>query len=139
MNQADSKTAYELSQTYPVSQERLFGALTDPTVLKTIWGVQQITVDARVGGRAHAVYIEGGQDWSFTITYTEVLPNRKLNWITHFKSFPTKETRVTVLFKEADKGTELIVRMANFETTEEREANKQAWQRGLAILADILK
>ena len=139
MNQIDSKTAYELSKTYPVSQERLFNALTDSTVLKKIWGVQQISVDARVGGRANAVYIEGGQDWSFTITYTEVVPNKQLNWITHFKSFPTKETRVTMLFKEADKGTELIVRMENFETAEERDANKQAWQRGLATLADILK
>ena len=139
MDRTDSKTAYELSQTYPVSEERLFSALTDSTVLKKIWGVQQITVDARVGGRADAVYIEGGQDWSFTITYTEVVPNKKLNWITHFKSFPTKETRVTVLFNKADKGAELIVRMENFETPEEREANKQAWQRGLVALADILK
>ena len=139
MDRTDGKTAYELSQTFPVSQERLFSALTDSTVLKKIWGVQQITVDARVGGRADAVYIEGGQDWSFTITYTEVVPNKKLNWITHFKSFPTKETRVTVLFNKADKGAELIVRMENFETAEEREANKQAWQRGLATLADIVK
>ena len=139
MDRTDGKTAYELSQTFPVSQERLFSALTDSTVLKKIWGVQQITVDARVGGRADAVYIEGGQDWSFTITYIEVVPNKRLSWITHFKSFPTKETRVTVLFNKADKGAELIVRMENFETAEEREANKQAWQRGLATLADILK
>ena len=139
MDRTDSKTAYELSQTFPVSQERLFSALTDSTVLKKIWGVQQITVDARVGGRADAVYIEGGQDWSFTITYTEVVPNKKLNWITHFKSFPTKETRVTLLFNKADLGAELIVRMENFETPEEREANLQAWQRGLATLEDILK
>ena len=139
MNQTNSDAAYELSKTYPVSQETLFNALTDSTVLQKIWGVQQITVDARVGGRTNAVYVEGGQDWSFTITYTEVVPNEQLKWITHFKSFPTKETRVTVLFKEADKGTELIVRMENFETTEERDANKQAWQRGLATLADIVR
>ena len=139
MDRTDSKTAYELSRTYHVSQEQLFNALTNSTVLQKIWGVQQITVDARVGGRTKAVYVEGGQDWSFTITYTEIVPNEKLNWITHFKSFPTKETRVAVLFKEAGKGTELIVRMENFETPEERDANKQAWQRGLATLADIVR
>ncbi len=138
MNQNEGSLAYEVSQLYPVPRERLFHALTDSTVLKEIWGVQQITVDARVGGRANAVYVEGGQDWSFTITYTEVVQNETLKWITRFKSFPTKETRVTVLFKEVDKGAELIVRMENFETSAERDANRQAWKRGLATLAAIV-
>jgi len=66
MKSTDSELGYELSEIYPVSRERLFRALTDATVLKKIWGVQQITVDARVGGRTSAVYIDGGQDWSFT-------------------------------------------------------------------------
>jgi uncharacterized protein YndB with AHSA1/START domain len=124
VNSMDNKLGYELSETYPVSRERLFSALTDATVLKRIWGVQQITVDARVGGRISAVYIDGGQDWSFTITYTEVVPNHTLRWLTHFKSFPTKETRVTVLLKKVAKGTELTIRMENFEAPEERDANK---------------
>ena len=138
MNQTDSKIAYELAKPYPVSPATLFNALTDATVLKTIWGVQQITVDARVGGKTAAVYLEGSQDWSFTLTYTEVVPNEKLSWVTHFKSFPAKETRVTVLLNAADQGTELLIRMGNFETVEERDANQQAWLRGLARLADIL-
>ena len=139
MNPTDSKLAYELSQIYPVSPESLFNALTDATVLKKIWGVQEITVDARVGGRTSAVYVDAGQDWSFTITYTEVVPNRTLRWITHFKSFPTKETKVRLLLKDAATGTELTIRMENFETAEERDANRQAWERGLAALADVVK
>lgn len=138
MNSTDSTFAYELSQSYPVSRERLFQALIDATVLKQIWGVQQITVDARVGAVTNAIYVDGGQDWSFTITYTEVVPNRLLRWTTHFKSFPTKETQVTLLVEDVDNGAELTVRMENFETASERDANRQAWQRGLAILADIL-
>ena len=139
MNSIDSKLAYELSQIYPVPPGSLFAALTDATVLKKVWGVQEITVDARVGGETRAVYVDAGQDWSFTITYTEVVPNRTLRWITHFKSFPTKETRVRVLLKEAATGTELTIRMENFETADERDANMQAWQRGLATLADVVK
>ena len=139
MDSTDSKFAYELSQIYPVPPESLFEALTDATVLKKIWGVQQIAVDARVGGKTSAVYVDAGQDWSFTITYTEVVPNRTLRWITHFKSFPTKETRVRVLLKDAATGTELTIRMENFETAEERDANRQAWERGLATLADVVK
>ena len=139
MNSTDSKFAYELSQSYPVPPESLFEALTDATVLKKVWGVQEITVDARVGGKTSAVYVEAGQDWSFTITYTDVVPNRTLGWLTHFKNFPTKETRVRVLLNDAAAGTELTIRMENFETAEERDANRQAWERGLATLADVMK
>jgi len=138
MNPTDSGIAYELSRTYPVSQEALFNALTSSEALKRIWGVQEITVDARAGGNAIATYIVGSQDWSFTITYTEVAPNERLKWVTRFKSFPTKETRVTVLLKRADEGTELTLQMENFESAEERDANRQAWERGLAILADVV-
>jgi uncharacterized protein YndB with AHSA1/START domain len=138
MHPTEGRMAYEVSRTYPVSRERLFRALTDSTVLEKIWGVQQITVDARVGGKGTAVYVEGGQDWSFTLTYTEVRPNEELKWITRFKSFPTKETRVTVRFVGAGEGAELLVRMENFETAEERDANKQAWEQGLATLAGIV-
>ena len=139
MNSTDSKLGYELSENYPVSPERLFSALTDATVLKKIWGVQQITVDACVGGKTSAVYIDGDQDWSFTLTYTEVVPNHKLRWLTHFKSFPAKETRVTVLLEGVAKGTELTLRMENFETAEDRDANQQAWQRALGTLAELMK
>src|SRR5262245_9156337 len=111
MKTTDSNIGYELTKKYPVSPQRLFDALIDATVLKRIWGVQQITVDARVGGKAEALYVVGGQDWSFTITYAELVPNHTLRWIAHFKSFPTKETRVSVLLKEVDKGTELTLRM----------------------------
>lgn len=139
MNKIDDKTAYEISRIYPVSQNKLFNALTDSSVLKKIWGVQSITVDARVGGQANAVYIEGDQDWSFIISYKEVVPNEKIRWVTHFKSFPSKETRVTLLFNKINTGTELVVRMENFETPEERDANKNAWESGLNTLFDILK
>ena len=137
MNSTD-KFAYTLSAIYPVSPEILFSALTDAAVLKRIWGVQEITVDARVGGTTSAIYIADGQDWSFDITYTEIVPNRRLRWSIHFKSFPTKETRVTVLLEEAATGTALTVLMENLDSAEERDANKQAWQRGLATLAEIV-
>ena len=138
MNQAEGIIGYELSRTYPVSCEVLFRALTDATVLKKVWGVQRIAVDARVGGTTEAQYIAGGQDWSFTLRYTEVVPNERLRWVTHFKSFPRKETKVTILFGAAGEGTELTVRMENFETGSERDANRQAWETGLTTLATIL-
>ena len=140
MNQPDTGIDYELSRTYSASPAAIFSALTNAAVLKRIWGVQEINVDARVGGQAVATYLVEGQDWSFTITYTELAPaDGRLRWVTRFKSFPSKETRVTVLLTEGDNGTVLTLRMGNLESTEERDANRQAWERGLAILGDCVR
>ena len=137
MNPTGTGIEYELSRTYSASPEALFNALTNAAVLKRVWGVQEIDVDARVGGQAVATYLVDGQDWSFTITYEELARNDgRLRWVARFKNFPSKETRVTVLLRPADNGTLLTLRMENFESIEERDANRQAWERGLAILAD---
>ena len=137
MNPTDTGIEYELSRTYSASPAALFHALTNPVVLKRMWGVQEITVDARVGGHAVATYVADGQDWSFTITYTELsLEDGRLRWIARFKKFPSKETRVTVLLKQGEIGTSLTLRMGNFESTQERDANRQAWERGLSVLAE---
>jgi uncharacterized protein YndB with AHSA1/START domain len=138
MNTLDNNTAYEISKVFPATQEQLFNAFTDGATLKKIWGVQSINVDPRVGGITNARYVVGKQNWSFTITYLEIVSNQKLRWITHFESFPSKETRVTLLFKKADRGVELVVRMENFETLQERDNNKQAWERALKTLEGLL-
>jgi len=139
MNPKDTGIAYELSRAFTASHEALFDALTNSSVLKRIWGVQEINVDARVGGQAVAIYIVEGQDWSFTITYTELRrDDGRLGWVVRFKNFPSKETSVSVRLTQADKGTVLTLRMENFESTEECDANRQAWERGLAILADVV-
>ena len=140
MNPTDTGIEYELSRTYSASSAALFHALTSSMVLKRMWGVQEITVDARVGGRAVATFVVDGQDWSFTITYTELaLEQGRLSWIARFKSFPSKETRVTVLLRPSGSGTALTLRMGNFESTQERDANRQAWEEGLSVLADVVQ
>ena len=139
MNPTDTGIEYELSRMYSASPEALFKALTNPIVLKRMWGVQEITVDARVGGHAVATFVADGQDWSFTITYTELaLEDGRLSWIARFKNFPSKETRVTVLLRPTGNGTALTLRMGNFESAQERDANRQAWERGLLVLADAV-
>jgi len=137
MSPIDSGISYELSRTFLAPPEALFDALTSALVLKRIWGVQEIEVDARVGGQAVAKYVIDGQDWSFTLAYSEVARDKgRLSWITRFKSFPSKETRVSVQLARVEGGTALRLRMENFESREECNANRQAWERGLAILAD---
>ncbi len=140
MNPTDTGIEYELSRTYSATPAALFNALTNSMVLKRMWGVQEISVDARVGGQAVATYVVDGQDWSFTLTYTELaLEDGLLSWIARFKNFPSKETKVTVLLRRGEMGTALTLRMGNFESTQERDANRQAWEKGLSVLADVVQ
>src|SRR5262245_31292641 len=119
MSPTDCNISYELSRTFSASPEALFDALTSAVVLKRIWGVQRIDVDARVGGRAVATYVVGDQDWSFTIVYTELArAEGSLRWVARFKSFPSKETRVFMQLARVHGGTTLILRMENFESTD---------------------
>lgn len=139
MSPSDSGISYELSGRFSVSPEVLFDALTSAMVLKRIWGVQEIDLDARVGGQAIANYVVDGQDWSFTLTYTELARDKgRLGWVARFKSFPSKETRVSVRLAQVDGGTALTLRMENFESIDECNADRQAWERGLTILADVV-
>jgi len=139
MSPTDSGIYYELSRVYSATPEVLFDALTSATVLKQIWGVQEISVDARAGGQAVATYVVDGQDWSFILTYTELARDKgRLSWVARFKSFPSKETRVSVQLARVKEGTALTLRMENFESTEECNANRQAWERGLTVLADVV-
>ena len=132
-------TAYELIKIFPVPQEKLFNALINADVLKKIWGVSSITVNARPGGKANAKLEINGQNWDFVITYREVAPNEKLTWIVHFEKFPQKETRVNLFFKKENGGTEFTIRMENFENLEERDANRQAWEGALVTLEKLMK
>ena len=58
--------------------------------------------------------------------------------MTHFKRFPSKETRVTLLFAKTADGTRLTLRQENFETSQERNANREALTNALSRLAGLL-
>ena len=140
MSSTGSSIGYELSRTFAASPEALFDALTSAKVLKRIWSVQEIEVDARVGGKTSAIYVLDGQDWSFTISYSDLARNLgRLAWTVQFKSSPSKEIRVVVQLTRVNGGTAMRLGMDNFESTAECSANRQAWERGLAILAEIIE
>src|SRR5258708_7425481 len=97
MNDINSNTAYELTKNFAATPKKLYNAFTDQTTLMKVWGVSGITIDAKPGGKALAKLKYNNENWDFTITYKEVVPNEKLMWIVHFDRFPTKETRTTLL------------------------------------------
>jgi uncharacterized protein YndB with AHSA1/START domain len=134
----ENDTTYELSRVFPVAPGTLFSQFLDETTLKTIWGVSQITIDARPEGQARARLTINDENWDFTITYKEVVPGQTLRWIVHFDRLPSKEIKVTLRFKEIAAGTELILRMENFESSNERDQNRQAWEAALETLQGLI-
>jgi uncharacterized protein YndB with AHSA1/START domain len=130
--------SYELSQTLRVSQEALFNAFLDPATLKTMLGVSSITVDARPKGQARAHMTIVDENWDFTITYQEIIPNEKLRWLVHFDRFPSKKIQAMLSFTRTTEGAEVAVQMDHFESIQERDANRAAWQGALRTLAALI-
>lgn len=139
MNKSDTTKAYELSRVFATSPDKVFNTFIDETTLKKIWGVSEIKIDARPGGEARAKLQIDNENWNFTIIYKEVIPYEKLSWVVHFDRFPAKETRATLLFRKLTDGTELTFRQENFETSQERDDNRQANEHALRILDSLLK
>ena len=106
--------------------------------MKKIWGVSAIKIDPRPEGKARAKLQIGNEKWDFTITYKEVVPNEELRWIVHFDRFPSKETRTTLLLTKVSEGTRLVFRQENFQTSQERDENRQAMTEALKTLDGLL-
>ena len=138
MDTLDNSTAYELSKVFRVAPEKVFRSFIDEATLKNIWGVSEIKIDARPGGQARAKLQFGDENWDFTLNYKEIIPNEKLRWIVHFDRFPSKEIRATLLFTKVPEGTRLIFRQENFQTSEERDDNRQANSEALEKLDSLL-
>lgn len=137
-SQTQENTSYELTRVFFVPKERVFDSFLEEDVLKQIWGIKSITVDARPEGKSFAKAEFNGENWNFVITYKEIIPKERIKWIVQFERFPQKETRVTLTFKDVPRGTEIYIRMENFENSQERDDNREAWKRALKLLEKIL-
>ena len=111
MTAIDSGIGYELSETYPVTGERLFQALTDAAILKEIWGVQQIEVDARVGGRwGYEFRADGDPTFGFFGVFHSVEPNALLVQTFEFNMAPGLVGVTSTRFEDLGGRTRLSAR-----------------------------
>ena len=132
-----AKEGYKLKKHYTQSSEKLYKAFLNESILKEIWGVESIKIDLKTK-KAYAKFIADGTDWSFQIFYLALEEYEKIKWKVKFDSFPEKEVFTTLQFKEKHEGSELSVRLENFESVEELEANKSSWEQALEKLAGLL-
>ncbi len=140
------KPSLTLSRHYPVAPEKVWRAWTDPEAVKRWWGpgpgepVSLAELDVRVGGRFRIVF--GGPDGKAhecAGVYREVMPNRKLvfTW-TWPNSTPERESLVTITFRPAGKGTELVFLHEQLFDEKVRDDHKRGWSGSLDKLERYL-
>ncbi|GEM_PF-4145230 len=135
---AGNKYSYEISKYFKCSPENLFHAFTDKATLKKIWGLSEITMDARKGGKAEAKLQIGNENWDYTLTYTDFVPHEKLSWEVRFERMPDKVIKAKCSFTKQETGTLLKMRQWNFENEQEWELHKASIEKSLQMLEEIL-
>jgi len=136
-----------LQRHYPVAPEKVWRAWTDPEAIKRWWGpggpdnrVSVAELDVRIGGRFRIVFGgREGTDHEVTGVYVIVQPNRKLGFTwTWPRTTPERESVVTIEFKRAGNGTELLFRHEQLHDESVRDGHKRGWTESLAKLEEYL-
>ena len=140
------KPSLTLSRHYPVAPEKVWRAWTDPQAVKRWWGptpgepVSLAELDVRVGGRFRIVF--GGADGKMhecAGAYKEVVPNRKLVFTWSWpNSTPDRISVVTIEFRAAGKGTDLLFKHEQLFDEAARDGHKRGWSGALDKLAAYL-
>jgi uncharacterized protein YndB with AHSA1/START domain len=134
----EDTTSYTITKTVALSPDKVYDTYLDPRSLKQIWGVDSISIDARPEGQTRAMLRINEQNWDFTLTYKEVIPNQKLKWIAQYDKHPKIEILTTVVFNSVKEGTEITFSQENFKTKAERDQNRNANGESLDKLSSLL-
>ena len=140
------KPSLTLTRSYPVPPEKVWRAWTDPEALKRWFGpggedpVSLARLDVREGGRFRIVF--GGPDGKahdVQGVYKEVVPNRRLvfTW-TWPNSTPERESVITIEFRAAGRGTELVFRQEQFFDSTVRDNHRRGWTESFVKLERFL-
>ena len=140
------KPSLTLTRSYAVAPERVWRAWTDPKALKRWFGpgaadpVSVADLDVRKGGRFRIVF--GGADGrahEVQGVYREVVPPRKLvfTW-TWPNSTPERESVITIEFRAAGGGTELVFRQEQFFDAAARDGHRRGWTEAFLKLEKFL-
>lgn len=120
-------------------REHVFAAWTRPELLVRWWGPDaQAEVDLRVGGRYR---LSMQFEWGALVCvreYREIVPPERLVFTFAWEGDPSgEETRVTLLLREVEGGTELILRHEGFGDARVAEHHRAGWLDCVGRLAAI--
>ena len=139
-------TTLALTRSYPVAPEKVWRAWTEAPALKRWWGpggqdpVSVVELDLRVGGRFRIVFGgPQGTDHEVQGVYREVAPPRRLvfTW-TWPRTTPERESLVTLEFRAAGRGTELLFRHEKHFDAAVRDGHRRGWTESFVKLEQYL-
>jgi uncharacterized protein YndB with AHSA1/START domain len=141
----DDRSSLQVRRVYKAPVAAVYAAWTDPEQMKhwtgpsDDYGEAEITMDVRVGGRYRIVmHAPDGEAHRVGGVFREIVPNRKLVYTWAWESTPERESLVTVEFKPANQGTELVLTHQRFADTQARDRHQEGWNGSLDRLGRFL-
>jgi uncharacterized protein YndB with AHSA1/START domain len=130
-----TKPSLTLSRHYPVAPEKVWRAWTNPEAVKKWWGpgpgepVAAAELDVRVGGKFRIVFGGAdGKEHECAGVYKEVVPNRRLVFTWSWpRTTPERISVVTIVFKAAGGGTDLVFTHEQLFDEKVRDDHKRGW------------
>ncbi len=130
----ESVAGLRLTRVVKATPQQAWDAWTQPEQMKA-WscpapgGLQEASVDLRVGGAFTMHMSVDGQEHNAFGTYREVDEPRRLvyTWDWREEEQAMGETLVTVEFHPVDGGTEVVVVHTGFPVDEAREGHEEGW------------
>lgn len=129
--------SFEIKREFTATDRQLYEALLDPRVLKSLWGLQKISITDDDGRQAYAEMTIDDENWNFTLAYEDLVQHELLSWKVTFDRFPGKEVSVSVSLTPLREGTELRLVQANFDSQQECDSNQSAWEKSLETLEGL--
>lgn len=127
-------TRLEIRRTYAQPVAAVYAAWTDPAQIsrwmgpRDDFGETDVTLDLRVGGRYRFVmHAPDGDVHRVGGVFREIVPERKLVYTWAWESTPERESLVTVLFRPAGQGTELVLVHQRFADSAARDRHHEGW------------
>ena len=134
-------TSFQVKRMVKASRQWVFDSWTKPELMQLWFAPRSMTVpaasaDLRVGG-AYSVEMEGGTDFTHVAigVYKEIVPNRRLSFTWGWQNDPSAESLVTVVFRNFEGGTEVILTHERLASEESRDKHLHGWEGCLENLA----
>jgi uncharacterized protein YndB with AHSA1/START domain len=130
----DAPTSLRIRRVYPAPVAAVYAAWADPQQMKhwmapsDAFGSTDVTADLRVGGRYRIVMrAPDGEIHAVSGVFREIQPERRIVFTWAWQSTPERESLVTVEFRPAGDGTELLLTHDRFFDSQARDRHQQGW------------
>lgn len=130
-----------VSRLIPAPRERVFDAWLDADMLARFMlpgegmSVPEASADPKVGGR-FSVLMRGEKDYPHEGTYREITRPEKLVF-TWESEWDVEGSTVTVIFAEAEGGTQVELTQVRFSDEESRASHESGWTQVLIALSKV--